>query len=190
MMDEMLLDTIADHCRAGLKTLFQQGFTTGAIPVGYRRVEVPGAPLTNRGLPRTMPQVDPEVAKLIKQHYEWIRDGMTIKEGWRRWVAAGGPCDPRSILSTCRTRRTGGCFATRVTWGAGPSGGMKNRWSSKRDYNRQIEQPETEVAIYRCEELRILDDELFLCGAGPVGRVQVGPAWAAQAEEGRSTSGT
>ena len=59
MMDEMLLDTIADHCRAGLKTLFQQGFTTGAIPVGYRRAEVPDAPRTNRGLPRTMPQVDP-----------------------------------------------------------------------------------------------------------------------------------
>ena len=64
MMDEMLLDTIADHCRAGLKTLFQQGFTTGAIPVGYRRAEVPNAPRTNRGLPRTIPQVDPDVAKL------------------------------------------------------------------------------------------------------------------------------
>jgi DNA invertase Pin-like site-specific DNA recombinase len=97
MMDEMLLDTIADHCRAGLKTLFEQGYITGALTVGYRRVEVPGAPLTNRKLPRTMPQVILEVAKLIKQHYEWIRDGMTIKEGWRRWLAAGGPYDPRSI---------------------------------------------------------------------------------------------
>jgi DNA invertase Pin-like site-specific DNA recombinase len=78
MMDEMLLDTIADHCRAGLKSLFEQGYTTGALTVGYRCVEVPGAPLTNRKLPRTIPQVIAEVAKLIKQHYECIRDGMTI----------------------------------------------------------------------------------------------------------------
>ena len=52
-------------------------------------------PLTNRKLPRTMPQVIEEVAALIRQHFQWIRDGMTIKEGWRRWLAAGGPYDPR-----------------------------------------------------------------------------------------------
>ena len=123
MMDEMLLDTIADHCRAGLRTLFQQGFTTGAIPVGYRRVEVPNAPRTNRGLPRTAPQVDPEVATLIKQHYEWIRDGMTIKEGWRRWVAAGGPCDPRSVLKYMSYQAYRRLLLTRDTWEFGPSGG-------------------------------------------------------------------
>ena len=44
------------------------------------------------------PEVDPEVARLILQHFEWIADGMPIKEGWRRWVAASGPCDPRSTL--------------------------------------------------------------------------------------------
>jgi DNA invertase Pin-like site-specific DNA recombinase len=98
MLDDLLLDAIADHCRAGLKTLFQQGYVTGALPVGYRPVEVPGAPPTNRGRPRTIPQAASEVVVLLRQHFCWIRDGMPIKEGWRRWVAANGPCDPRSSL--------------------------------------------------------------------------------------------
>ncbi|MHC4407060.1 MAG: hypothetical protein ACYTG0_46195, partial [Planctomycetota bacterium] len=58
-------------------------------------VKVPGPP-TKRGRPRTAPEVDPEVAARIRQHFQWIRDGMSIREGWRRWLAAGGPCDPRS----------------------------------------------------------------------------------------------
>ena len=40
MMDELLLETIADHSRASLKNLFQQGFSIGALTVGYRRVEI------------------------------------------------------------------------------------------------------------------------------------------------------
>lgn len=161
MMDEMLLDTIADHCRAGLKGLFEQGFTTGALTVGYERVEVPGAPLTNRKLPRTMPRVSPEVAKLIKQHHEWIRDGMTIKEGWRRWRAAGGAYDPRSINKCMSYQAYRRMLSNPRYVGYWAFGRKRNRWSSKRDYNQQVEQPESEVAIYRCEELRILDDELF-----------------------------
>jgi DNA invertase Pin-like site-specific DNA recombinase len=98
MMDEALLDTIADHVRSGLKNLFAAGFVTGALPVSYRAVEVPGGRPTNRGKPRTMPQNTEATAELIRQHYGWIRDGMAIKEGWRRWVKAGGPCDPRSTL--------------------------------------------------------------------------------------------
>ena len=33
---------------------------------------------------------------MIVEHYELIRDGMPIKQGWRKWVADGGPADPRS----------------------------------------------------------------------------------------------
>jgi DNA invertase Pin-like site-specific DNA recombinase len=70
IMDEMLLESIADHVRSGIKSLFLAGYTTGALTVGYRPVEVPGAAPTNRGRPRTMPQVVPEVAQLICQHYQ------------------------------------------------------------------------------------------------------------------------
>src|SRR5262249_18047750 len=46
IMDEMLIGTIADHVRSGLNNLFNAGYVTGALTVGYRGVEVPNAPLT------------------------------------------------------------------------------------------------------------------------------------------------
>ena len=48
IMDDMLLDAIADHVRSGLTGLFMKNWTTGAIGIGYRRKVIPGAPLTNR----------------------------------------------------------------------------------------------------------------------------------------------
>ena len=42
-------------------------------------------------------------------------------------------------------------------------------------YNHQIEQPESEVAIYRCEELRILDDELFHAVQARLAEFKLGP---------------
>lgn len=175
IMDEMLLETIADHCRAGLKTLFQQGFTTGALTVGYRRVEVPGAPLTNRKLPRTAPAIDAEVAKLIKQHFEWNRDGMSIREGWRRWVAAGGPADPRSgdkCMSYSAYRRL---LSNPRYLGLWAFGRKRNQWNSKRDYNQQVVGPEAELSIFRCEDLRIIDDELFFAVQERLAKLKTGP---------------
>ena len=43
IMDDMLLDAIADHVRTGLTGLFLNNWTTGAVGVGYRRKEIPGA---------------------------------------------------------------------------------------------------------------------------------------------------
>ncbi len=111
IVDDMVIEATADHVRAGLKGLFARGYTVGALPVGYRRKELPDAPVTNRGLTRTVPEVDrkspeesssedsddgPDVAEMIVEHYKLIRDGMPIKQGWRKWVADGGPADPRS----------------------------------------------------------------------------------------------
>ncbi len=161
IMDEMLLSTIADHVRSGIGDLFRQGYVTGALPVGYRAKVVPGAPLTNRGKPRTVPEVDLPTRVLINQHMEWIRDGMPIREGWRRWVRANGPCDPRSLhgrMSYGAYRRMLGNPRLTGLWAFGRT---KNVWSSKRDYTRKVEQPEAEVITIRSEELRIVSDELF-----------------------------
>ena len=54
-------------------------------------------------------------------------------------------------------------------------GRKKNRWSSKRDYNRPVDQPESEVAIYQCEDLRILDDELFQAVQARLADFKLGP---------------
>jgi hypothetical protein len=160
-MDEMLLETIGDHVRSGIKSLFLAGYVTGALSVGYRPVEVPGGRPTNRGRPRTMPQIIPEAANLIRQHYEWIRDGMGLKEGWRRWVSAGGPCDPRSTIGHMSYEAYRRMLRNQRYIGLWAFGRKRNVWSSKGDYTRQVLQADTQVAVRRCEELRILPDELF-----------------------------
>ena len=96
IMDDMLLDAIADHVSSGLTGLFMKNWTTGAIGIGYRRKVITGAPLTNRERPSTMPEVDPEAAKLIREHAQLLLNGMSVREGVRRWNAAGGPVDPRA----------------------------------------------------------------------------------------------
>lgn len=161
MMDELLLDTIADHVRAGLANLFSEGYVIGALTVGYEGEDIEGAPLTNRGLPRRRPKVNERVRKLIQQHYEWIRDGMSIREGLKRWIAANGPYDPRSTtkrMTYSAYRRMLSNHRYRGVWAFGRK---RNSWSSKRGYNLQVEQPESEVTIFMCEELRIVSDKLF-----------------------------
>lgn len=162
LVDDLQLDAIADHVRAGLTGLFLKGWTTGAIGVGYRRKELPNAPATNRGLPRTVPEVDPEAAELICKHARLHLDGMSLKEGWRRWLAAGGPCDPRSTtgrMSYDAYRRLWSNIRLTGVW---EFGRKRNQFSTKLDYVRQTEQPESDVSTFQCQELRILDDETFL----------------------------
>lgn len=161
MLDDMLLDTIADHCRAGITSLFLDGYVTGALTLGYVGEVVPGAPLTNRGRPRKKPVIAEAVGKLIVQHFEWIRDGMSIREGWCRWVAAGGPCDPRSTTKTMSYSAYRRMLSNRRYTGLWAFGRRRNRWSSSLDYSIQVDQPETEVKFFQCEELRIVSDELF-----------------------------
>jgi len=161
MVDDMVVEATADHVRAGLKGLFSRGYTVGALPIGYRRKELPSGPLTNRGLPRTVPEIDPEVARQIVEHFEAIRGGMPLKRGWQKWVADGGPADPRSTkgyLSYPAYRRMLSRTAYTGRWEFGRT---RNEFSTKRDYSRQLPQPESEVEVVLCEELRIVDDELF-----------------------------
>ena len=161
IMDDALLDGIADHVRAGLAGLHQKGWTTGAIGVGYRRKELPGGPMTNRGLPRTVPEIDPEAAELIRIHARLHLDGMSLRDGWRRWLAENGPCDPRSTTGHMS------CSAYRRLWnnvrltGRWEFGSKRNQFSTKLDYVRQIQQPESNVSTFQSDDLRILDDETF-----------------------------
>jgi hypothetical protein len=162
VLDDLLLDAIGDHCREGLAGLFLRGYVTGALTVGYCAVEAPGAPPTNRGRPRTLPQPDPQAAALVRQHFEWIRDGLPLAEGLRRWRAAGGPCDRRSTIG----RMSYGAYRRLLTnvryTGRWEFGRKRNSWSSKKDYTRQVVMPDAEVKAYHCEELRLVSDELFL----------------------------
>ncbi len=175
IMDEMLLTTIADHVRLGLSSLFQQGFVTGALPVGFMPVEVPSGRPTKLGKPRMMPCVNADAAKMIVKHFEMVRDGMSLADGLRRWVQAGGPCDPRSKLRHMTPHAYRRLLSNPRYIGLWAFGKKRNSWSSKRDYSRQIEQPETEVRIVRSEELRIVTDELFFAVQSKLAERKQGP---------------
>jgi DNA invertase Pin-like site-specific DNA recombinase len=161
IMDEMLLGAIADHVRSGLQELFRQGYVTGALPVGYVRREVPDGRKTKLGRPRTAPAVQSDTAELIKQHYKWIRDGMSVREGWRRWLKAGGPCDPRSPTGRMTYIAYRRMLSNIRYTGRWLFCEKRNQWKSKLDYNLQVKGPADEVVKVLCDELRILDDDLF-----------------------------
>jgi site-specific DNA recombinase len=175
LADDLLLEAISDHVRSGLKQLFLSGYCVGGLTLGYRPMPVDGAPLTNRGLPRTMPQVREDVAVLIRQHYEWIRDGMSIREGLRRWVAAKGPYDPRSPLKRMSYPAYRRLLSNPRYTGRWAFGRHRNVWKRKLDYTQQVVQPDTEVVIRMCDELRIVDDELFFAVQRRLERLKTGP---------------
>ncbi|MDM4015110.1 recombinase family protein [Roseiconus lacunae] len=161
LMDEMLLDVIADHVRDGQKGLFLDQFTTGALSVGFVPEEVPNARKTNRGLPRTRPTVDPIAAALIQEHARLILCGMSLREGVRRWNEAGGPCDPRSSSGRMTYPAYRRLFSNPKLIGRWEFGRKRNEFSSKRDYVKQVEQSESEVLVKQIDELRILDDQTY-----------------------------
>ena len=129
--------------------------------------QVVGAPRTNRDLPRMMPQRDLAVAALIHQHYEWIRDGLAIRQGWRRWVQGGGPCDKRSS----KGRMSYSAYRRMLS---NPqkheAGGSLNWTNSVKDV-----QPDTEVVFQHCEELRIVEDKLFFAVQRRLEQLKKGP---------------
>ncbi len=198
MADDMMVEATADHVRAGLKGLFRRGYTVGALPVGYRRKVVPDAPLTNRSLPRTMPEIDHlgphqtgetidpvkpvvDVAAMIVRHYEMIRDGMSIREGWKRWVEEGGPADPRCPSGMMTYVGYRNMLSRRAYIGEWSYCRKRNVYLTRKDYSLGVLQPESEVLRQQSEHLRIMDDELFYAvqavlatkGKGPRNRRKV-----------------
>ncbi len=175
IMDDMLLDAIADHVRSGLTGLFLNNWTTGAIGIGYRRKVIPNAPLTNRGRPRTMPEVDPEAAKLIQEHAKFLLDGMSVREGVRRWNAAGGPVDPRASTGKLNYACYRRLFTNPRLIGKWEFGRRRNQFSTKLDNVKQVEQPDDEVTSVYCEELRVLDNATFAELQAMFGSQKTGP---------------
>jgi site-specific DNA recombinase len=185
LMDDMLLTAIADHVRSGLAHLFRSGFVTGALTVGYRAVEVPGAPPTKLGKPRRMPGVDEEAAVLIRQHFTWIGEGLSLREGWRRWIHAGGPSDPRSVLKRMSPQAYRRMLSNPRYLGRWAFGRLRNAWNGKRDYTRQVAQPEAEVRILQSEELRIISNELFFAVQERLLKAKSGPRGPSRRKDAR-----
>jgi DNA invertase Pin-like site-specific DNA recombinase len=185
MLDDLLLDAIADHVREGQIGLFKAGYVTGALGIGFCREVVPGAPVTNRGLPRTRPAVDAQAADLIRQHATWLLQGMPLREGVKRWRAAGGPADPRSSTGKMTYSAYRRLFTNQRLIGVWEFGRKRNSWSSKRDYTRQVVQPDHEVTTVLREDLRILPDEVFFALEAKLAAQQTGPRGPRKGKEPR-----
>lgn len=174
IVDELQLDSTSEHVRAGLGNLFRHGNTTGPTTVGYEAVEVEGPP-TKRGLPRTAPRVVEKWAELIRQHAQMLLDGMSYREGLRRWRAAGGPCDARSSRGKMSYNAYRRLWTNRRLIGQWSFGEKRNDFSSKLDYTRQIPAPEADVITEYHPHLRILDDDVFYRLQAKVAAEKIGP---------------
>ena len=174
-MDEELLFAISDHVREGLFGLFLKNWTTGALPIGYIAKEVPGGPLTRRKLPRMMPAVDEAVAALIRKHFSLIAEGMDIRAGWRLWLSEGGPSDKRSITKTMSYNAYHRMLSREAYIGRWQFGRKRNSWSAKRDGIQQTPQPEDQVKLVECPELRIVSDEVFYRVQQRLNAMKTGP---------------
>jgi hypothetical protein len=185
LLDDLLLDAIADHVREGQIGLFKQGFVTGALGIGFRREVVPGAAVTNRGLPRTRAAVDPRVADLIRRHATWLLQGMSLREGVKRWRLAGGPADPRSSTRKMTYSAYRRLFTNKRLIGVWEFGRKRNVWSSKRDYTRQATQPDAAVTVVCREDLRILPDDVFYALEKTINAKKTGPRGPREGKEAR-----
>lgn len=175
MVDEFFVRKTADHVRAGHKEHFRQGYSIGGSTLGYRPRELPDARPTALGRPRTAPEVDPDLAPRIRKHFELHRDGMSLAEGRRLWLAEGRACDPASRaanLSAVAYRRMLSNPRYKGDW---EYGRRKNVWSTKRDYVRTVERPESEILHRHDEALRIVDDELYEAVQARLASQKLGP---------------
>ena len=158
--DELLLEAVTDHVRIRLKNMHQEGFVTGALTVGYDAIPVEG-PRTKGNKPRTVPRPNERAAELIRRHYTWIAEGMSLAEGVKRWNRDGGPCDPRSTRKHMTYPAYRRMLSNPRYLGVWAFGRKKNSWSNRLDYNRPKTQADADVMVRRCEELRIVSDDLF-----------------------------
>lgn len=161
LSDESLLTAIADHVRTGQAGCFLKGYVTGAMTVGYRPVEAPGAGLDKLGKPRRIAAVDPDVAPLVVQAFQSVHDGMPMYLALQQWNDAGGPCDRRATtrrMTLSAFRRLLGNARYTGRWSFGR---RRNEWQHKKDHVRQIDMPADQVTHLVREELRIVSDDLF-----------------------------
>jgi hypothetical protein len=162
IIDENTLTVNTDFARSANRKRFRQGYAMGAATLGYQREVIPDAPPTRSGKPSCRDVIDPQVAALIVQHFEWIRDGMPVTEGWYRWVTEGGPVDKRSKSGHMSYPAYRRMLSNKRYMGHWEYGRRRSKWSNKRDYVRQVLQPDSEVEVRIEERLRIVSDELFM----------------------------
>lgn len=159
--DELFLTTTADHVLSGMEQAFRRGEVIGALNIGFKGVEIPGARPTAKGLPRRAMAIDEPVADQIRKHFQLVANGRSLRGGWRKWNSEVGLYDCRSHLkymSYCAYRRL---LSNPRYKGEFSFKRMQNVWQTKRDCVKQVRRPPEEVVTLQFEHLRIVDEALF-----------------------------
>ncbi len=160
IIDDSFTEAVADHVREGLKGRFARGYVIGALPIGYRRKEVPGEK-TNRGTPKAMPEIDPEVASLVRRHFEMVAQGVPLREAWRRWLDAKGPYDHRSSRTCMSLRSFRAMLMNEKYIGTWRHGCFRTKWVARKDGTERVAADPKDIIERRDEALRIVSDEIF-----------------------------
>ncbi len=173
--DDQFVKMLAMAVRNGQLGLHLNGYITGAVPAGYLGKEVPGAPLTRRGLPRRRLAVDPEQAPIVERAYERVARGIPLAEAYRRFRAEGGGCDPRSTKGKMSREAFRRLLARPAYIGVVGYGQTRNRFVGKTDSVVQDVQPDDKVEFYRDENLRIVSDQLYFAVQDRLNTLKSGP---------------
>ena len=160
LIDDSFTEAVADHVREGLKGRFARGYVIGALPIGYRRKELPGEK-TNRGSSKAIPEIDPEVGKLVRDHFEMVAQGVPLRETWRRWLTAKGPYDKRSSRPCMSLHSFRAMLLNEKYVGHWSHGRFRNKWVARKDGIERVAADAKDIVERRDEALRIVSDETF-----------------------------
>ena len=90
-------------------------------------------------------------------------------------MKAGGPSDPRAKSKHMSYGSYRRMLSNPRYIGRWAFGRKRNVWSSKLDYMRQLDRPETEIIVVDSDELRIVGDELFFSVQKRLASLKLGP---------------
>ena len=157
LIDEFLVQTIANHVHAAHEGLLLQARVFGTLMFGYSGQEIQGV-TTKMGRPARKLIIDPEAKVWVERIFDWFtRLRLSIAQIIRRLNAEKAPLPTRSTTKRWTRLAVRRVLSNARYIGCWAYGTMKAVWLYKKSYSRQVprEAPLREITI---EELRIIDD--------------------------------
>eukprot|EP00913_Durusdinium_trenchii_P022830 g21434.t1 len=158
-MDEAMVRMYGSHVQAAHEGLFIRGMVCTSLSLGYTGEEVPGE-FTKRKLPRRRIVVDPEAAKWIEKIFEWyVVDGKSLDEIPRELNDdPEAPAPNKSMTGLWTHKLVRNHLKNPRYRGYWSYGANETKWSSDKDYARQVPRDKP-LRSGQFEELRIIDDD-------------------------------
>jgi hypothetical protein len=160
-MDEAMVRTYGAHVQAAHEGLFVRGMICTSLPVGYTGEEVPGE-LTKRKRPRRRIVIDQFAKLYIEKIFIWyVVEGKTLS-----WIARelndddDAPPPAKSLTGLWTQPLVRDHLKKTVYRGWWEYGAKEAKWSSERDYAKQVPRPEP-LKSGQFDDLRVISDEIW-----------------------------